>query len=234
MEETYDSCIMKVSAASHMLRIRIGLICFVLFAGLFVQSTGWATEVHLVGSMGSRAVLQINGGAPRAVEVGTRTSEGVKLVALNGDQAVVEIDGRRVHVRLGEGAIRSAPANEVAKVVLHADMQGHFSSQGRINGASVRFLVDTGATLVSIGLADAQRAGINFRSGVPVTLQTAAAQVQAWQVTLDTVQIGGAVLHNVDAVVIEQQLPFALLGMSALKRMEMRREGSTLILQKRY
>jgi len=193
-----------------------------------------ATEVEYVGSMGSRAVLQVNGGAPRTVSVGASTPEGVRLVALEGDRVLVEIDGQRSQVRLGERVIRSARPSDVASVVLHADARGHFTSEGSINGAPVRFLVDTGASLVSLGKGDAQRAGIDFQRGVPAATLTAAGPMQVWQVKLDSLRIGSMTLHNVDAVVLAQDLPIVLLGMSVLNRVEMRREGQVLRLQQRY
>jgi aspartyl protease family protein len=57
----------------------------------------------------------------------------------------------------------------------------------------------------------------------------------AYKVTLDTVRVGDIAINNVDAVVLEGgQLPFALLGMSFLNRMEMKREGQVMILTRRF
>jgi aspartyl protease family protein len=53
-------------------------------------------------------------------------------------------------------------------------------------------------------------------------------------VKLDTVRIGDITLNNVDAMVMESGLGFALLGMSFLNRTEMRREGETMVLIKRF
>ncbi len=195
---------------------------------------GVAAEVEFVGSMGSRAVLQIDGGAPRTVAVGASTPEGVKLLALDGDQAVVEIDGKRSRIPLGGQAIRAASANDSARLVLHADSQGHFESGGSINGAPMRFLVDTGASLVSLGRSDALRARIDYWRGEPATSLTAAGPTRVWRVKLDSLQIGPMTLRNVDAAVHEQDLPVVLLGMSVLNRVDMRREGRVLTLQQRF
>ena len=98
----------------------------------------------------------------------------------------------------------------------------------------MRFLVDTGATFVSLGRSDALKAGVDFTKGEPALMQTANGGVRAWRVSLDTVRIGDVTLRNVDGVVHANDMPIALLGMSFLNRMEMRRDGSSLLLKQRY
>src|SRR5204863_6727546 len=99
---------------------------------------------------------------------------------------------------------------------------------------SVRFLVDTGATAVSLSASDATRLGIDYRKGQPSLMGTANGSAVAYQVKLDTVRVGNIILSNVDAAVLEGQMPFALLGMSFLNRMEMKRNGQTMVLTKRF
>ncbi len=193
-----------------------------------------ATEVELVGRMGSRAVLQIDGGTPRIVAIGSVTQEGVRLVAIEGNVAILEIEGRRTRATMGQSAIRIPPVSESARVVLYADARGHYLSEGRINGAPVRLLVDTGATLVALGKSDAARVGIDYERGTPATLMTAAGRVDAWRVTIDALQIGSMTLRNVEGVVQENDLPVVLLGMSVLNRLEMRQEGRSLTLEKKH
>jgi len=123
-----------------------------------------------------------------------------------------------------------------SKVVLAADNQGHFLVSGLINGAaSVRFLVDTGASVVSIGTDDARRAGINYLAGERAYSQTASGIAPIYRVKLDTLKIGDITLYNVDAAVhTSGQLPIGLLGMSFLNRMEMKRDGAMLTLTRRF
>jgi aspartyl protease family protein len=117
---------------------------------------------------------------------------------------------------------------------LHADAQGHFFTTGTINGVSVRFLVDTGASMISLGASDARRMGLDFNRGQKGISQTANGQVVVSKVQVDNVRIGGMTLHQVDVVIHQSDLPIALLGMSVLNRMEMQREGSTMTLKKRF
>jgi aspartyl protease family protein len=96
-------------------------------------------------------------------------------------------------------------------------------------------MVDTGATSVVLPSADARRAGVNYLSGTRRLTQTANGVVPVYAIKLDSLRIGDITLNNVDASVIEgDKLPMALLGMSFLNRMEMRRDGSTMTLIRRY
>ncbi len=58
-----------------------------------------ASSVTLTGTIGSRAILIVNGGAPKTVAVG-ESFQGVKLVSLQSEQAVVESEGKRVTLRM--------------------------------------------------------------------------------------------------------------------------------------
>ncbi|MBW7861933.1 MAG: TIGR02281 family clan AA aspartic protease [Rhodocyclaceae bacterium] len=193
-----------------------------------------ATEVELAGVFGGKAVLIVDGGAPRTLSVGQRTREGVRLLEVGEKDAVVEVGGKRQRVALGQAAIRSGAPSDAAEAHLVADGRGHFYASGSVNGAAVRFLVDTGATMVSLGASDARRAGLNPGSGTAVNVQTANGLTRAWHMKIDTLVLEGIRLHGVDALVHEGDLPIVLLGMSFLNRMDMRREGGRLLLRKRF
>jgi aspartyl protease family protein len=120
-------------------------------------------------------------------------------------------------------------------VTLAADSNGHFTAEGQVNGARIRFLVDTGATLVTLSATEAQRLGIDFRHGEQTVSQTANGKVLVYRVRLESVAVGPMTLTSVDAVVYDSPgLDVALLGMSFLNRTEMHREGTNLTLTKRY
>jgi len=192
-----------------------------------------AQDVGLAGIMGSKAVLMINGSEPQSVAVG-QSLDGVKVLSVQGDQVVVEIGGKKRPLRVGQHAIGAAPADGSGKVIMTADNQGHFYTTGTVNGVSVRFLVDTGATMISLGANDARRIGLDFNRGQKGMTQTANGQSVVSKIQLDTVRIGDVTLHNVDALIHQTEMPMALLGMSFLNRMEMQRDGSTMTLKKRF
>lgn len=203
-----------------------------LVLGLIAGGAG-AQDVGLAGVMGSKAMLMINGSEPQSVAVG-QSLDGVKVVSVQGDQVVVEIGGRKRPLRVGQHAIGAAAADGSGKVIMTADNQGHFYTTGTVNGVSVRFLVDTGATMISLGASDARRIGLDFNRGQKGMTQTANGQSVVSKIQLDTVRIGDVTLHNVDALIHQTEMPMALLGMSFLNRMEMQRDGSTMSLKKRF
>jgi len=204
-----------------------------LLAGLLCSLSAVAGEVGLAGILGSRAMLMIDGGEPQAVRVG-ETVGGVRLVSILGDQVVVEIGGKKRPLRIGQHAVGSVSADGGGRIVLTADGQGHFVTTGTVNGTSVRFLVDTGASMISLGAADARRIGLDFNRGQKGLTNTANGQAVVSRVMLDTVRVGDITLHNVEALIHQTEMPVALLGMSFLNRMEMQRDGSTMTLKKRF
>jgi aspartyl protease family protein len=103
-----------------------------------------------------------------------------------------------------------------------------------VNGSSVRFVVDTGATGVVLPAADARRLGIDYRKGERGQSRTAGGVVPVFRITLNRVRVGDIELSNVEGVVIEQGLDIALLGMSFLNRVDMKHDGRTMTLTRRF
>ena len=199
-------------------------------------SSACATEVNVVGLFSGKALVSIDGGRPRMLSVGEKTPDGIKLISADSDGAVLEIDGKRRTLTLGQSISASSTAPGIdPTVVLTADSQGHFLATGSINGAPTRFLVDTGASFVSMSSAEAKRLGISYLQGERAFMSTANGTVVVYRVNLNTVRLGDITLNQVEAAIHEgSNLPVTLLGMSFLKRLEIRREGTTLTLVKRY
>jgi aspartyl protease family protein len=193
----------------------------------------WATEVKLVGTFGDKAaILVIDGGEPRTVRVG-RAVGGVTVVSVGRDGAVIEVEGARRS--LARGQHYSTGAGDARQsVTLAADTRGHFITEGAINGRPVRFVVDTGATVVALPASDAVRLGIDYRKGPLALTRTAGGVVPVYKVRFDNVRLGAIEIAGVDGVVIEQGLDIALLGMSFLNRVEMKNEGQLMTLTRRY
>lgn len=85
-----------------------------------------------------------------------------------------------------------------------------------------------------MGKTDATRANVDYQKGVPGVSMTANGPMRTWKVTLNSVRVGDVTLNQVDAAITEQDMPIVLLGMSFLNRMEMKREGQSMTLKKRY
>jgi aspartyl protease family protein len=202
---------------------------------LAVAAPALATEVSLVGLFSGKALVVIDGGKPRSIPVGSPTTEGVKLLSVEEGAAQFEIDGRRQRLSVGQHAVSTGSDDRAAASAnLTADVNGHFFAVGTINGVPVRFLVDTGATLIAMGAKDAARANVDYLKGQPAMAMTANGPTRTWRVTLNSVRVGDIMLNQVEAAVHENDLPIVLLGMSFLNRMEMRRDGQTMTLKKRF
>ena len=200
-----------------------------LFSSVFAQS------VALSGMLGNKALLVVGGSAPKSVAVG-ETHQGVKVISTSGEQAVVEIKGQRSTLRVGDAPVsvgaRADPAGG-NKIVLPMGSGGHFFAQGSVNNKPIQFMVDTGATTIALGLSDAQRLGIDFEKGRPVSMSTANGQARGWLVRLAAVRIGEVEVYDVEAIV-GPNMPYALLGNSFLSRFSMFRGSDTIVLERRY
>lgn len=210
----------------------LGAYCSVALA-CAPASNALAADVALVGLMPNKAMVVIDGGQRQTLPVGAVSPEGVRLVAIEAGAAIFEVDGKRRRMQIGQSIVSAAKAEKPA-LTLNADAQGHFFAQGSINGEPLRFLVDTGATFISLGATDARRARIDLSKGERGTTMTANGVVRVWKVRLASVKVGNITLRDVEATVHEHDLPIALLGMSFLNRMEMRRDGTSLTLTQRY
>ncbi len=193
------------------------------------------TQVNVVGLFNGKAVLVINNGAPKTLSVG-QISAGVKLIEASSSKAVLEIEGKRRELGMGQGATVAGPASVApASVTLYADSAGHHFTEGQINGATLKFIVDTGATSIVMNSGDAKFANIDYKKGEKVQMQTANGVVSGYLVVINSLKFGGVVMNQVDGVVMEGGSPsVVLLGMSALNRLEMKREGIALTLTRKY
>lgn len=195
-----------------------------------------ASSVGVVGLSSGKAILVVDNGAPRTFAVGANIDR-VKLLSIDGNAALVEVDGKRRLIQVGSHSSQGVSYNPdqlSQKVTLTADTQGHFTTSVSVNGVSMPMLLDTGATMIALPARDAVRMGINYKAGRPVQMSTANGVAAAYKVTLDTVRVGGLEVHQVEAVIQESGLDVGLLGMSFLKRTDMHNDGQQMVLSKRF
>ena len=204
-------------------------------ATLLACSAAFSQSVSMSGSLGDKALLIIDG-APRTVATGS-TVQGVKLVSVTGNDAVVEVKGKRVTLAMGGAQVSlggPSSAGGGSQIIISASSGGHFLTQGSINGRAVQFLVDTGATNVSMGVSEAEHLGIDYRKGQRGFVGTANGNAPAYKVRLAEVRIGDVLVYDIEATVLPTQLPYILLGNSFLTRFQMKRENDMLTLSKRF
>ena len=205
--------------------------------GVLATGPARAAEIALVGTIGDKAaILAVDGSDPKSVRVG-QSWRGITVLSIEGDRATIETEGKKRLLMRGQTyrpAEAAASAGSKQSVLLAADARGHFITEGAINGIPVRFLVDTGASSIALPASEAIRLGIDYRKGERGYSQTANGAVPVYVVRLDRVSLGAIEVTGVEAIVIEQGLNVTLLGMSFLNRVDMRRDGETMTLIRRF
>ncbi|MFM2056761.1 MAG: hypothetical protein RLY71_1146 [Pseudomonadota bacterium] len=200
-----------------------------LTTALLMSAAAAAQTLAMAGSMGSRAVLVIDGHAavvsegstlagvkvrrvePTRIEV--ETASGPRVVALGGSQVSVG----------SAGALPPAP-----QLVLSAAPDRLYRAEALLNGAAVNAVVDTGASLVSLSLLQSHRLGLDLSQAPRTKVQTANGELAGWRVTLERVQLGRLEARRVEAVVIDTDLPYVLLGNSFLGRFRLQWQDGQL------
>ncbi len=219
----------------HRLAERFAPLFLLLALGQAAAQPLPPAQVHLNGTLGTRAALLVIDGEPRTVAVGA-TTNGVRLVAIEDGRAVVEYGGRRQTLMLGAapGRVLAQDAGPQRQIVLPSGPGGHYTTMGMINGHTTSFLVDTGSTSVAIGQVEAEKLGLRYLYGKRIVSQTANGVVPAYQIQLATVRIGNVEVRDVEAIVVPGLVSHVLLGNSFLNRFQMRRENDVMTLELRY
>jgi len=213
-------------------RYHFSAIVLLMLTGL---TPALATDVNVIGLFNGKAIISVNGGKQRMLSAGEKTAEGVKLIEATSESATLEIDGKKRTLALGQVMSSQFSPSAKASVSLTANIQGHFLTVGTINGATTHFMVDTGASSVSLSSAEAKRIGLSYLNGERGYSNTANGVAPLYKVVLNSVKVGDIVLNQVEGVVLEgDALQVTLLGMSFLKRLEMKRDGSAMTLVKQY
>jgi len=214
-----------------------------IFAGVLLCAPARAQQTVALGGIlgGKKALLIIDGNKPRALAAGD-AAHGVQVLQIGRERVTILVQGQRQTLELGGEPLHlnaaapaaAPPASARPRIVLWADAQGHFVERGHINGRAVTFMVDTGASAVSIGRPDAERLGLPFlQQGRPVTMHTANGQVQGWHLRLPSVRLGTLEMKNLDAIIAPQPMPYILLGNNFLACCQMTRQGNEMVLERR-
>jgi aspartyl protease family protein len=120
-----------------------------------------------------------------------------------------------------EGEIPNISSHQIRTASLRKEGDGHYWATAMVNDIPVKFLVDTGASLVALSKRDARRIGIDTdHLDRNAEVRTAAGRVKAATTSLDQIMIDGVTVKNVSAVIIDEGLEHSLLGMSFLNRLQ--------------
>lgn len=219
-----------IQGGRAMTRLRriAGAVLLCAFAG-----AAHAQSVAFSGMLGDKALLIIDG-QPKGVAIGA-TVGGVKLLRIDGALAQVEAGGKTQTLRLGGAAVVAGDpggGSGGSRIVLPVGPGGHYTGLGSINGHSVHFVVDTGATVVAMGADVATQLGLDPKNSTAGAAMTANGAVAARVVTLNSVRVGEVVIYNVRAMVVPQAMPEVLLGNSFLSHFQLHSDSNSLVLDK--
>jgi aspartyl protease family protein len=200
-------------------------------AALLLPLAAQAVTLTYLAAMGNKAMINIDG---QRVLLGVgQTAQNVKLVGLTPDIATILIDGRQRQLHLGEGYTPVNAGND--RLVLSPDARGMYSASLYVGDISVRGVIDTGASYLTLTRSTADRMRINYKGGQPGTTQTANGIVRTWQVLVPEIRLDTVTVYNVPTAVLDtDDSPPALIGMSVMKQFDVRRENNLMLLTRMH
>ena len=192
-------------------------------------------NIVVLGLFKDKAIVELDG-KRRVLTLNQVSPEGVTLISASSQEAVLEIDGEHKSYTLGKhigGSYRKAETG--VTVTVSPDEQGMYHVNGSINGFQVRFVIDTGATLISMNSPQAKRLGLQYKlDGQQALSSTASGLDKIYIVNLKKVKVGDIELTNIKGAVHDGDFPTViLLGNSFLNRVDLQRKGRILTLEKK-
>ena len=191
-------------------------------------------KLQVQGLFSNKAVLMIDG-VMRILKVGDTSPEGVELISVSKSGAQLKVDGEQKQYALGSTVSTTFTKRKTQQETIYINSGGMYMTFGSINGRSVRFLVDTGASAIAMNKAQAKQLGIRYdKVGVPASVSTASGFTKAYRLHLKTVTVGKITESNVEAFVIDGNHPGPiLLGMTFLGRLDIEHSGNALKLSQK-
>lgn len=206
-------------------------IILILLAFSFVQAD---ENIVIVGLFKNKVIFKLNN-KQYALSPGDSIDDEITLVSANSKEAIFKINDLEKRYTLdghiGSSFNKSSPSNIVT---IAPDSNGMYFVNGGINKHQTRFLVDTGATLISMNRNEASRFGIDYKLiGQKAMTTTASGTEAVYIVNLKSVRVGDIQLSNISAAVHDGDYPdVLLLGNSFLNNVSIRRDGQLLRLSK--
>ena len=207
---------------------------FISLLLFFFSITASAVEkIEVQGLFSNKAVISVDG-KRHIITVGQTSPEGIKLISADSYGATLEVDGQQKLYNLGSISSINTTFSKRKKrqEKIYVNSAGMYLTIGSINGYSVRFLIDTGASAISMNTDQAKQLAIDYEKiGIPATVTTASEFTKAFRVHLKTVSVGSITQTNVEAFIIDGNHPGPiLLGMTFLGRIGVERSGNAMTL----
>ena len=209
-------------------------LLFILLLVTSLSAFAATDSVKVVALFSDKAMLMING--ENIIMKKGDVIQGVTLISANGRGAVVRFEnGVEKQFSLNQSINQAFKKPTNNKLTVYSNNSGMFLMPGEINGRKTRFLLDTGATFISMSSVEADKLGLSYLSAGKGMVQTASDVVPVWKIKLDNVKVGGISVSNVEAVVLNGSNPKPiLLGMSFLKHLKMQRNGAAMLIEQKY
>jgi len=196
-------------------------------------TTALATDIQVLGLFKNAAVLNIDN-QRKLFRVGDANHSHVRLLAANSEKAMVEVEGKRYVLSMADNVAVQAGLPDATSAQAHLISHGGmYTVTGSINQQLVDFMVDTGATYITMNTQHARQLNLDFSDGQKITMNTANGKISAHVFTVASVRIGGIELKNVKAAVVDElESNKMLLGMSFLNQVEMQQKNGLMVLKK--
>lgn len=190
-------------------------------------------EIRVLGLFKDAALLSIND-RQRMLRVGDQNKD-MRLLTANSDRAVLEYHGKRMQLQLSDagGIATGLPSTGTASAHLISN-GGLYSVTGSINGQLADFVMDTGASYITMSAQQADQLRLDYSNARKIMINTANGKATAHVFTIKQVRIGGIELHDVEAAVMQNlESPKILLGMSFLSQVDMSQSSGLVVLKHR-
>lgn len=191
-------------------------------------------SIQVVGLFKNTAIIRQNN-HQTVMRVGTRNSDGLQLLEADSDHAVFEFRGRRLAHSLSDSPILSLAGSSSATEVRILANNGSYTMSGSINGHAEEFILDTGASYVTMSTVQADQLGLDYiHQGQRTQMHTANGMADAYLVTVASVKVGEIEVNQVQAAIMPGfRADKILLGVSFLNNVAMIHEGQVMLLQKK-
>ncbi len=134
---------------------------------------------------------------------------------------------------MAQAAAKVRPPASIDDTEIARDASGKFHLGAMVNGQDTQFLLDTGADIVALSVADAERLGIDIdRDAFVPIAETASGTGNGARIRIDRIEVAGQEFHDVDAIVIDG-LRDNLLGQSLLRRLgKVEMQGDKIVIRR--
>ena len=212
----------------------IGLLGGAASAQVMAMNVNNGPDIKVLGLFKNMAVLMIND-QRTVLHVGDKQQGNLRLLAANSEKGLFEIKGKRIELSLSEneGIRTDLPVSTDHEAQLISN-GGLYAVTGAINDQLADFVVDTGASYVTMSPQQAQLLHLDYSSARKVMMNTANGKATAHVFTIKSVRIGGIELHDVEgAVMSDLSSSKILLGMSFLNQVDMKHGPGLMVLKQR-